>query len=748
MLASLSGAVIYGEGRGRDRLAHFVRRRHPRRDAAPEAWLAALHEARIYARALPQDVGELLDEVLRLPDDDLRVAPRVLAAAAGAARELAQEAIRTGLPPLLSLATLEPVNDHDALSSPGKTLAELLERSPSYGGPRLTERAVDALSTTRSWLERDPSSVARQRIALRASLLLVAVAYEFMGHSADDAMTLHLGAIPAPDTAEHRKAIRDAARFAAELIANAEPDTLGELRDAYPALLRRAAGFEPSLVNELPEALKSMIRAPLSTVRTAILDAWERLPIVVRLRIMESDGNRRVADRARADPDVDRFAAMFGVIRAGRRRSDEWGALLQRATELGRELGPDAALDLLEQALDRANGHLRLSGGRHLMQGAGEAATRAQVAEAIRRMNGDAGLRRLLGSLLSGSLRGAGLPRETLRDLAANPDTASAVVDVLDLVELDEERHLTTRLLGQPAAHVALADHLWRCKRRDDTDRAETLLQLAEASSDEMLPAVLEQFGLHHGSVPVPHVLRGRFASQMARAARTTALDRRRRGNLGDAFSLLVSQGSDAWLDVIDERRSAMLEPEATVERRLWDLVPGDFGAGISELADEQRDRALPRIARWLEPTDHNAHTWRVELGLGELVPGVGANRPQLTEILATWYRAGGTARGRTLQMLATLYRRGALEPVLDELLAAGTPADDDELIAALSMPPMSWVGDLESEYLARAELFAKRARRGSARARPFAAKAESHFRALAESERLKTQSRHEGYDD
>jgi hypothetical protein len=362
-------------------------------------------------------------------------------------------------------------------------------------------------------------------------------------------------------------------------------------------------------------------------------------------------------------------------------------------------------------------------------------------------MSQDGELRPYLGSLLSGSLLGPGLLAETVRDVAADPNTADQVVDVLDLTDPAEELRLTELLLGNASAHVALADHLRACDRRSAGERAEALVRLAETTSDLLLPQVLEQFGLLESSVRVPPALRARFAKQIARAAGESALDRGEAGNLSDAFSLLVSHGDDAWLDVIDERRVAMLAPQGSGDRRMWDLVPEDFGPGISELTDRQRDEALPRIAQWHEETEHDAYGWRVELGLADLLPRVGANRPGLVAVLARWYALGGHARARTLHMVSTLYARGALEPVLEELLAVSTTADDEELIAALSVPPMSWVGDLEEEYSGRATFFA-RPRRGNSRARSFAAKAETHFGGLAEAERLRTRKRHEGYDD
>ncbi|HWH09613.1 MAG TPA: hypothetical protein VG165_00650 [Solirubrobacteraceae bacterium] len=748
VISSLTGAVIHGGGVGRDHLRRFVLRRHPGPVAAPPGtWLPALREARIYAHALPQDARDLLEAFVRLPHDDQRAAPRVLAAAAETARELAEVSRQAGLPALLSIAALQLDDDRNALLSPRKSLAELLERSPSYGGAWLTQRAVEALAATRAWLQRDPGAAERQRIAMRVSILLVAVAYEFVAHSPADAMAVQLGAVPAPDTTEHRDAISNAAQFAAELIATAAPDALGELRDAYPELLHREMGISPSLVNELPEALRMMIREPVEVVRRAIIDAWDRVPIGVRLRVIGADDSPGVAGRSLADPELDRFATLFGVTRAGRRQTDEWGANLQRATELGRELGPDAALDLLELALDHADVDLRLSGGGNLMQGAGAAATRAPVAKAIRRMSADARLRPFLGALLSGALNGAGMHPKTLRALAANPNTAVHVVGVLDLVEAEEERPLRTLLLAQADTHVELAYHLARCERRDAADRADVLLGLAEASSDEALAQVLEPFGLHHGSLGVPEALRGRFADQMARVARSTALNRQDPGNLSEAFSLLVTHGGDAWLDVIDKRRAAMLESEAPGYRRLWNLLPDDFNVGTGELTDEQRNRAIPRIIRWLEQTDYDAHGWRVEMGLSELLPRVAEDRPALAEALARWYREGGAARHRTLRMLDELHGQAALEAVLDRLLAADASGEDGELIAALSTSPTGWVGDIEKEYLRRAEQFAKRTHRGTARARAFAAEAESHFRGLAEAERLNAHSRHEGYD-
>jgi hypothetical protein len=597
VLPTFAAAVIYGEGQGRDALRSFAVRM-PDCGSSPADLTTMLSEARLYARALPDDAARVLDATLRLHGDILAEQPSVRSAAADAARELADVSLAAALPPLLTMTALEAPANRDDLAGPRTTLANLLQRSPtSFSSDALTERAVEALRGTRAWLANDPSSPARQRVALRAGLTLVAVAYEWMGPTAADAMAIQLGAVPAPATAAHRAAIRDAASFAAELIAMAEAPALDELRTAYPALLQRAAGISPSPLGDLPEWHVQAIRSAVGIVRDAVLGAWDRVPVMARLRCLQDDGNRRVARRALADPTIEPFSVLFAVTPAGKRRSREWAGLLQRAYEMGRELGPERALDLVVEALEIADDRMRPTGIGHLLNGAGERATQAQAGASIDRMRADSVLRPYLGPLLAGIARGVGLPTKVLRGLAADDDTAIQVVDVLDIVSKDQELRLIDVLMGHPRAHAWLADHLRMCERQDEPTRADLLLRLAEATDDSRLSHVLEQFGVLDTSVRVPDALRPRLLAQMIRVARVAALDRREGGNLSDAYSLVVSSDDEAWLDILAARRNAMLAA-APDDRRMWDLVPGDFKPGLSELSARQRDEALPADRR------------------------------------------------------------------------------------------------------------------------------------------------------
>jgi hypothetical protein len=330
--------------------------------------------------------------------------------------------------------------------------------------------------------------------------------------------------------------------------------------------------------------------------------------------------------------------------------------------------------------------------------------------------------------------------------LAGAPETAAQTVDVLDLITPAEERRLTKLLDSQPVAHAALARHLSMCRRPMD-ERAHALIELAEQTDTATLGDVLEQFSGQQESVAVPDALGERFADLVERLAREAALDRREAANVGDPFALVVARGDDRWLSVLEARGHAM-DTDGAGERRRWDLLPDDFAPALNELSDNQRDEALPRLASWLQSTDRDALHWRTEHGIIEMLPRVGADRPMLAATLRSWYAAGGQARARTLRLLSPLLARGTAGPVLDAILVdALLPEEESALIAAISSPPLSWIGDLETEYLQRAEFFAQRSRTGSRHARSFAQAAETHLRRLGEAEAEGTRRRKEGYD-
>jgi hypothetical protein len=746
VLPIFAAAVLYGGGQGHDGLRTFVSQTHPQAGQPASTWAPAVREVCLYARALPQEAAAVLETVLGFPTQELAGDSSLLNATAEAARALAEVSLSVGLPLLLSVVALAPGSEKGSLSSPGRTLSDLLQSSPSYGGQILTERTARALSVTRAWLADEPHSPSRQRVALRVALMLIAVTYEFVGPSVVDAMAVQIGDVPAPDTQAHRAAIREAAQFAADLVASAEPEALGELRETYPLLLRRAAGPAPTANVELASTLRSMMRSVVSAVRSAVLACWDRLPPAARLGIMEADGNRRIQSRAGSDPEITRLSLLFVITRADRPRTREWTAQLGRARKLGQELGPDEALDLLSSALGQAQGRLHVSGAPQLLMGTGETGSRIRVQDALRRMSADPQLRPYLGSLLAGALKGPGVAPTTLRALAGAPETAAQTVDVLDLITPAEERRLTKLLDSQPVAHAALARHLSMCRRPMD-ERAHALIELAEQTDTATLGDVLEQFSGQQESVAVPDALGGRFADLVERLAREAALDRRGAANVGDAFALVVARGDDRWLSILEARGHAM-DTDRAGELGGWDLLPDDFAPALNELSDDQRDEALPRLASWLQNTDRDTLNWRTEHGIIEMLPRVGADRPMLAATLRSWYAAGGKARARTLRLLSPLLARGTAGPALDAILADTLLAEEESaLIAAACSPPLSWIGDLENEYTRRAEFFAERARSGSPHARSFAQAAETHLRRLSEAEAQSTRRRKEGYD-
>lgn len=746
VLPTLTAAVVYGDGQGRDALRALAVR-DVVSDTSWQRVAEILREARTYARALPRDAEQALADAIAMHPDALTEQPSLLAAATGTARELADISIAQGLPLLLSLVLIEPADDRDSTDGPGATLSNVLERSPaSFSSPALTERAVNALAAIRRWLSEQQDAPRRQAVALRASLMVIAVAYEWVGASAADAMAIHLGSVPAPATAEHRAAVAAAARFTAELVASAQAEGLQELRTAYPALLHRAIGMYPPAMGPLPDWHRATMRSATATVRTAILANWDRLPITVKLACLQHDANRRLTTRAHEDAELDRYSILFLIIPAGRRRSREWADQLRRALELGRAMGPDRAMDLAREAVSIADQELDPGGVGNLLGGAGEQAARRQATHAITRIERDPALRPFLGALLLGVVDGAGLPMTTSRRLASNPETAVHIPAVLDYVGADEAEQLIEILLTQPSTHAQLADHLRRSARYEEATRAKRLLDLAEATDDAHGPAVLEQFGLIKGSVNVAGGLRLRLLAQILRFARVVALDHRARANISDTYQLVASWGDDSWLEVLAARRDAMLT-SVSADRYRMELVPDQLTPGLHALSAEQRDDALGRIAAWLEQPGSGPLAWRVELGLEDLIVRVGAGRPELGGIVAGWYRRGGTTRVLALRLLAPLAERDAVTPVLAAILAdRDIPVDAGELVAALVVPPMSWAGDLEQEYQHRAKALRTGLSGSRGRIGAFASLAIEQLERLAAEERARTQARRDSY--
>lgn len=745
LLPNLVAAVAYGEGHGRQPLRHLLALRRPASGATATMWLTALKEASLYAQVLPSDAEHLLRDLLELPPNDLAAAPAVVRAAADVARRLCESSRAAGLPPLLSLAAIELQAGSDELSGPQKLLENLLDRAASYSGPQLTYRIAQTLDVTRAWHARHGSQVAHQRIALRVAMGLIAVIYEWIGPTAANAMAMQFGAVPAPETAAHRRALRQAAAYAAELIASVDDVALEELADAYPALMDRVRGIAPSPMRALTTKQKAAIRPAAAIVRRALLDAWSRLPVAVRLRCLERDPDATVARRARNDPHLTKVAALFGVTSPSERVGDDWEALQARAYQLGRRLGPTRAVTLLTAAVEQVPGR-HLNGDYALMRGAGHEGTRRQNAAAIRRLRGDQRLRASLPWLLAGAIDGAGVPIATLRSLATDADTAAYLPPVLDLIEASQELSLLDILVDQPASHARLADHLRVCGRLRADARAERLMLVAERTEDQLLPQILEQFGLLDSSLNVPSALRERFVVQLTRAAATTALDRSARGHLTDAFALVVWWRTDTWLDVIDARRRVLLEARDG-DYRMWDLLAEDLKLALDDLTDRQRDAALERVAGWVEELDRRDNRWRVERDLLELLERIGEGRPGIVDVIVRWVVAGGAGRDRALMLLAGLADRDEAGPVIDALLEEPTSSlTDDALIEAITAPPMSWVGDLDERYRQRVKFFTARRRRGSRRARQFAATAQAHFRRLLDEELERSRARSEGY--
>ena len=167
------------------------------------------------------------------------------------------------------------------------------------------------------------------------------------------------------------------------------------------------------------------------------------------------------------------------------------------------------------------------------------------------------------------------------------------------MVEPEQERRLTELLIDQPAAHLVLADHVWLCRRATDTQRAETLRGSAKPRRTRRSRACSSTLA----RARTPWLFRRPFShgsgKQIRRAARSRPLDHEERGRLTDAFSLLVGSGGSEWLEVIDARRAEIEANETGTI--LWDVVPDDFRTAIDELTGEQRDQAVPTLARWLE---------------------------------------------------------------------------------------------------------------------------------------------------
>ena len=723
LLSVLSAAVVLGDGRGRQVLRAFARLQPPD-GSSVHAWILALGEARHYAHALPEDTHRLLVKGVQLGDGTLRSEPRLLAAIAAVAGEYMVHSLAGSLPMLLSAAAVETELAEAVVGGPDEVLKAALQSAPSYGGASMTKRAVDVLAVTRSWLAENSADPRRERVSLRVALRLVRVSYEALGAAPEHAMSVSIGSVIAPVSAEHRAAIKAAAEFASELIATSAPVTLDELGDQFVEILRA----EPD--SSTDPRVAAMLRSPYSVLRSAIGTRWEHLPVVARLMLMQVDASRQIAARARADHHLQRIALVHGVQASRSRKTGE--DLTQRALDLGRELGPRRASALIHEARDAAPARTAWLAPL-ILRGAGLGTSQQEAIATIASMRSDPALRHALGHFIAGAIDGPGVPMGTLVELAADPEAASSVVAALDRLKLADERELIDRLVDAPAAHFALVDHLWLCRRIDEPDRAEILLRVGDAATDGLLPHIIGRFGCGGTGMGIPKSLRPQFVNQMVRAAGNDDIGE----EVSDAFELLVQGGDDAWLEPIEARLSG-------VTTRFLSLLPRGFERGVATLTDAQRDRAIPRIAGWLEMEGES----QLALGLLHLLPTVGLGRPALTERLVTWYVASERTRDKAIGCLSVLCDHGVIGPALRVLFDAGGPGDEDRLIAAMWMPAVAWAGSLEETYAGRAALFDGLPRRGaSTRYRAFLSKCSEHFRALAEAQRMKERKLQEGYE-
>jgi len=604
---------------------------------------------------------------------------------------------------------------------------------------------VTALEVTEAWLGSEPESVERQRIASIVAMMLSATIYEWMGTSAEDAMSIQFGPVPAPETTEHRRAVRGAAQLVAALIETAHPSALGELSELYPALLHRAAGMSPMLNGPLPRWHQRTLDDAVRIVRRALLDHWDRLPMSVRLGCLQHDRHRQMTARTAADPAAERFAALLGVTRAGRGRAGQWESRMRQAHALGTERSPDQALDLSLEGLALSTDRLRPAGIHNLLVGAGQHATRAQARRAIVRMRGDPALAGFLSSLLAGIMHGPGLAPSLLNQLAGDPETAPHLAAVFDLAPAEQEQRLVDSLMAVPPSHRALADHLRTCQRLDAATRAGRLLELAEATSNEQLPQVLEQFGTIDFSVPIPLAQRPRFLVQMKRVVAVCALDHSESANLADTYAMVVGWGDDAWLEILEARRTAMLEmPEREMHR--WELVPDDLTQGLHAITETQRETGLVRIVEWADDTAGQHANWRIAAGIEELLGRI-AGTTQLADALAAWYMLDAARREQALRVLSAIAGRSGIDAVLEAILTVSPEGAHADIVAALVTPPMDWAGELDGEYARRAELL-RSGRRRSKRFSELAATAIGELERLAGQERERIRRRREGFDE
>lgn len=766
----LSDAVRLADDRGVEVLRGFTSDQWPvEGERSAQRWCEALNEARICAHALPHETDRLLDDLLLSwpveaegPDDSWFRPDGPAEALRGAvevAKVIAHRDHRTALSHLLDLVALQAAHPEIELrtdSGPRDGLRKLLTEGEAERGLGLTQRGREQLDVIEAWLA-DHSDGRSRAVGAEAAAHLVSVAYEFQGQSPGSPRTFTWGSIPAPETREHSRLVRGAARFVAGLVPDLDKEGLLEVVVRLEEISRIARGgtVPPNLT--ATQAQGRLLKASARTMRDAFLERWEDLPLGVRYRIARL-GRRSplVREHLEQDEDLRLLITLYPWMLSGgdwRRQEREAN---RRAQEAARRFGAREGLSRLEELIRQADGVDRSfgSGVWPFVTELGARTAPSELEAAVRTMIGSEILREFVPRYLYGFLRerpGACPP--TLFQLV-DDGRGELIVPVLDDVDAGTERQLVGRLVATatPAACRSLAWHACHCARLEEEEQADLLLQLAERCDGDAKAVVISEFGptgMRH-YVPVPARLREVFLDHLGSVTMELAFDRPSGGHwLEPAYRAAVELAPEGLLQILEARLERLME-EASGDS-LFDPwrrtpIPPDMERAVTELEGEDRDRAFHRVVRWIERCRTHEGWYRVSSEVWELFYRLGVGRPTLREVLLSWAKGDHEDRKLALRGLEEVRLGDLYDEIAKTLLRRSvSSAVKKALLDTVAVTGPYKIGD-RTPFEERAAHFRRWLDDPNQRVRSFAAQAVEAFERAADEEERRAQEMDEGW--
>lgn len=758
-LEVLSDAVRLADGRGVGTLRSLAADQWPEQgERSARRWCDALNEAEACALALPYEVHRLLDAfVLSWPLDEggeeeswlLRDRPEdALAAATRVATSIASRDHGSAVSHLLDLADLEAALSGEPLASdsgPKRDLERLLTEGHREWGTWITERGQEQLAVIRDWIEGDSSPRSRA-LAAEAAAHLVRVTYGFQRPSPESARTIQWGSFRAPETREHSRFVREAARFVGELVPELDSDGLLRVVDRLRKVYHVARGGLISSNLTITERQRRLLKTSARTIRDAFLERWEHLPLAVRYRIAEL-GRRSplVRERMEGDSDLEFLITLYPPLLGG----GDWRRREREAERGARNAAGDIPV---QDGLSRLGRVIRDAEGMDPSLGMGvfpfvtELGMRTSPSEldaAVRLMLDSDGLRPFMPCYLYGFLREHPHSRPAILFGLVEEGYGELVVPVLDDVDPETEQQLVERLMDTLTATSAdrLGWHASHCTRLEDEGKAELLLRIAERCDVRTKGAVLKHFGpvgqRHH--VPVPPKQKRAFLRHLKTVTVELPFDRPTGGMwLEPAYRAAIEVDPNGLLDLLEARLVRLMKRDADdfLVGRWEEPVPPDMERALADLQEEDRDEGCRRVVSWVERYRARKGWHRIEPEVWELLYRFGVGRAVLRETLLSWSRGDAAARRLAICGLERVPLGELFDEVAQSMLRRrATGAEQDDLLRATDVRGIRQAGD-PKPFEDRAAHFRAWLENPNRRIRAFATRAVEVFERAALKER------------